>query len=182
MIVAAHNLCEVDTTSGVYRFLIGADGVFTDVSGVNWYGSSLLSMGQMTAAINGVAPGGAIQINYFQDPNAPDIITDMRAKGVAYILDRPIRFYRQHFRSIAEMYAPVTAPILRFTRTMKGMTFGSSGPHERSIEVTFEAWTEDRRAARRIIMDQNGHSEILGRANPSLEFMPTDSFDEERLF
>ncbi len=50
------------------------------------------------------------------------------------------------------------------------------------MTLTFEAWTENRRAARRIILNTEGHANLIGEANPSLEMIPTVDFEEEKLF
>lgn len=181
-VAAVLDLCEVDTPDGPARFILGTDGVFTDVNGNTWVGSQLLGVGGLESAIGGQAPEGEITLSYFQDPDASSLISELRALGVDYIAGRPIRFLIQPIRTMAEFTAPTVAPHQWLERTMRVLTFAASGALDRSITVSFEAWSEDRQGALRIVLNTEGHAQLTGAANPSLEFMPTDNFQEEKLF
>lgn len=176
------DLCEVDTADGVQRFMIGTDGIFKDVNRRNWVGSQLISASSLGAALNGEAPSGSITLSFFQDPKAKKLITEIRDLGLDYVAGRAIRFFYQPLRTQEEFYKPEIAPLQWTQRTMRTLTFSVNGAQDRSITLSFEAWSEDRRAARRIILNTEGHATIIGEANPSLEFMPTSDFEEEKLF
>lgn len=176
------DLVEVDTPQGPGRFLIGVDGIFRDVNGNEWVGSQLVSVGSLKSAIDGIAPEGTATLSFFQDPNAKNLIAQIRAQGTDYIKGRKITFYVQPLASMAEFYAPKTPPIQWMQRVMKNVAFSAQGALDRSISLTFEAWSEYRRSARRIAMNTEGHAQLTGSPNPSLEFAPTVDFQEEKLF
>ncbi|EEX09629.1 conserved hypothetical protein [Ruegeria lacuscaerulensis ITI-1157] len=181
-VVGVLELCEIDTPDGPARFIIGTDGVFTDVSGNQWWGSQLIGVGSLASALNGEAPAGSVTLSFFQDPDADDLIAQIRELGDDYVKNRPITLFKQHFGSMSEMYAPKTAPVPWLQRTMKTISYQFSGAQDRSIVVGFEAVTENRRAARRIILNTVGHSQLLGYENPSLEYAPTTDYEEGKLF
>lgn len=181
-ILAMIDLVALDTPDGTMRFMLGVDGLFTDTSGNTWYGSQLASVTGLQSAIGGVAPEGSITLSFFQDPDADDLIAQIRELGATYVRDRTITFYIQPIRSQAEFYAPSTSPLQWLQRTMKSLAFRASGAQDRSISVSFETWAENRRAARRIVLNTEGHAQLTGSANPSLEYMPTVDFEEEKLF
>ncbi|WP_370281567.1 hypothetical protein [Pseudooceanicola sp.] len=181
-VVGMLDLCNINTPDGDFGFLLGQDGVFTDVNGKSWYGSTLISVPKLQSAIDGIAPAGAIDLSFIQDPSSPDLVAQVRELGLDYLDGRPITFWVQPFRSMAEMQAPVLPPHLHLTRTMRSLTFTASGARDRRITLGFEPWTEDRRAARRIALNTEGHAKLTGSANPSLSFMPTETFEEEALF
>lgn len=176
------DLCLIDSTAGVGRFIIGADGVFTDTNGDQWFGSQLINAGSLGASIGGAAPEGSLTLSYFQDPNADDLISDIKELGVSCIEGRAITFYVQPVGSMAEFYAPTVAPIQWMQRTMRTLTFSADGAQGRSISLTFEAWTEQRKGSRRVVLNTQGHAQLIGESNPSLEFIPTVDFQEEKLF
>lgn len=176
------NLVELDTPDGAARFGVGFDGKFIDVNGDTWWGSTILRVSTMAAALNGVSPEGELGLSFFQDPDAPDLVAQVLDLGAAYVDGREIRFYLQPIRSVEEFYAPGIAPILLHTRIMRTVTARASGAQDRSLTLTFEAWSEKRRAARRIRFDRAGHEYLLGASNPSLEFRPTDMQEDEKLF
>jgi hypothetical protein len=165
-ILGALDLCEMDTPDGPMRFMIGADGVFTDVNGNKWYGTQLASVSSLESALEGRAPEGSITLSYFQD----------------YIKGRAIRFFFQPIGSMAELYQPKHPPKQWMQRTMRSLRFSASGAQDRSISLGFEAWTEKRRAAGRLVMNTEGHARLTGAPNPSLKFAPTTAFEEEKLF
>jgi len=181
-VVANLDLAEMDTPDGAVRFIIGTDGVFADSNGDEWIGSSLIGASGLKSAINGIAPAGSVSLSFFQDPNAPDLVEQIRDLGLDYIKGRAIRFYTQPIRSQSEYQAPATPPILWLTRIMRTLSVKASGAQDRVITVGFESWAEHRRSARRIMLNTEGHAILTGSANPSLEFMPTTDTQEESLF
>ncbi|MFC4668929.1 hypothetical protein ACFO5X_10220 [Seohaeicola nanhaiensis] len=181
-IIGGLDLCEIDTAGGPARFIIGADGVFTDVNGNTWVGSSLGSVSSLGSAIGGEAPEGSMTLSFFQDPRAPDLVAQVKALGLDYIRDRPVTFYIQPFATMEELYAPVCPPLRWLRRIARSLTFSANGAQDRSITLSFEAWSEKRRAARRIALNTEGHARLIGEPNPSLEHIPTTDFEEEKLF
>ncbi|MBR9840205.1 MAG: hypothetical protein GYB50_20280 [Rhodobacteraceae bacterium] len=181
-VVRLFDLVELDTPDGVVRFWIGGEGTFTDVNGAAWYGSQILEVSALESALNGVAPAGSISVSYFQDPDAPSVVSELREHGIDYLVGREIRFFVQPFATLEQIYAPVFPPVRVCTRVMRSLTLAANGPLERSISIGFEAWSEHRRNARRIVLNTGGHAELIGEANPSLEFIPTTDFQEEKLW
>jgi hypothetical protein len=181
-ILGSLDLANINTPDGDFGFMVGRDGNFTDMNGKTWYGSTLLSMPRLQSAIDGIAPSGSIALSFFQDPDLPDLIGQIRALGSAYIDGRPITFFYQPIRDMAEFWAPVVAPNLYLTRTMRGITYSASGAQDRSIELSFEASTQERKSRRAITLDTDGHAKLTGAANPSLSHMPTENFDDTPLF
>lgn len=180
--VAVFDLVNINTTEGDFGFLLGADGVFTDVNGKIWHGSTLLAAGTIESALNGIAPSGQMTFSYFQDPDQPDVIAEFHALGADYVRGRPVTFWRQPFNDISEMYAPVFAPILSVTRRATSLTYGLTGAQDRSITLSFESIGDPRNTSRGTEYSVAGHEILIGEPNPSLEFMPTDTFEEEPLF
>ena len=181
-VLAVLDLCEIDTPDGPARFIIGTDGVFTDVNGNKWYGTQLANVSSLGSAIGGEAPEGSLTLSFFQDPDADDLIAQVKELGLDYIKGRPITFFLQPINSHPEFQAPSVPPIQWVQRTMRKLVFTANGAQDRSISVTFEAWSEDRRGARRIVLNSEGHAQLIGEANPSLEFMPTTDFQDVKLF
>ena len=177
------DLVNIQDNTGDYGFLLGIDGIFTDTTGKVWTGSRLLTVTNLQSAIDGVAPAGSISLSYVEEPGQNDLITRLKASGgVSIIAGRPITFYYQPILSVTEFYAPTIAPQQWLTRTMRTLTATTDGAQDRVLSVGFEAWSEDRRAARRKTLDERGHGALVGAANPSLEFMPSTNFEEEKLF
>ena len=181
-ILGGLNLCLIDTADGPARFMIGTDGIFTDANGHRWYGSQLASTSSLEIAIGGTAPEGSITLSYFQDPDADDLIEKVRELGLDYVRGRDVAFYVQLIRNQSEFYAPVVPPIHWIRRVSRGLTYRFSGAQDRSISLSFEAWSENRRAARRIVLNTEGHARLIDEENPSLEFIPTSNFEEVKLF
>lgn len=175
-------LVKLETPDGPVRLLMGQDGQFTGRNGNVWYGSQLVSLSTLQSAIDGVAPSGSLTLSYFQDPDAPALISQIRELGADYLNGYEIKFYVQPLLSPSEFYAPTLAPILHTTRVMRTVSFAATGAQDRSISVSFEAWSEKRRASRRLVLNTEGHQTLTGTANPSLEFMPTSDWTEEKLF
>lgn len=177
------DLVALDTPDGIVRFLLGTDGIFTDSLGRAWYGSQLLSLSGMESAINGVAPAGQVGMSFFQDPASPSsVLAQLREYGADYLDGRTIDFFIQPLAGAAENYAPKVPPVQWARRVMRQIGFKLNGPQEREAWVGFEAWSEGRRTARRLAMNTEGHAALIGEANPSLEFIPTSDFTEEKLW
>lgn len=181
-VAAGLDLVELDTPDGPARFMIGVDGVFTDIDGNKWIGSQLVSVNSLKSAIDGIAPAGSATLSFFQDPDAANLIQEIRDLGEVYISGRSIRFYVQPITAQGEFYAPTVRPVQWLERVMRGITVSATGALDRSISVSFEAWSEYRKGARRIVLNTEGHARLTGQENPSLEFMPTSDFTEEKLF
>ncbi|MAY85583.1 MAG: hypothetical protein CML02_02495 [Pseudooceanicola sp.] len=181
-VIGILDLVNLDTPDGEFGFLLGVDGVFTDVTGKAWVGSTALGSDRLQSAINGVAPEGRIAFSFFQDPQQPDLVEQVKALGIGYLTGRAISFWYQPISSVAELNAPVLPPRKWLTRTIRTLSVRANGARDRTLSLGFEAWTEDRRAARRITLDTRGHAQLIGAANPSLEFRPTSDFTEEKLF
>lgn len=181
-VLAFFELVEIVHDDGPFRFLLGADGVFTDVNGHDWIGSSIFSAGSAEIPIGGAAPQMQLSMAFIADQAGLDMIDEIRALGAEYVDDAPVRFYLQEFRDMGEMQAPALPPRLFMTRTARGLSFGKSGAEGRSITLMVESVNEDRRTARRITLDERGHEKLIGASNPSLRFRPTEDSQEELLF
>lgn len=176
------SLCEIDTAGGTFRFIIGTDGIFVDAAGNEWLGSSLGNVSSLESAIGGAAPSGSITLAFFQDPDAPDMIQQIKALGVDYVAGREIRFYIAPLATPADMTNQTRTPVKWMTRFSRQISYKFSGAQDRRITLSFEAWSERRAAARRRVLNTEGHAEIIGRVNPSLVYMPTVDFEDEKLF
>ena len=181
-IIGFLSLVEIDTADGTYRFLLGQDGRFTDVNGNVWLGSALGSVTALESAIGGIAPSGSLSMSYFQDPTMDDVIQQIKALGVDYVKGREVRFFLQPIGDVAEFSAPRFAPVRYMTRISRQLSYKFSGAQDRRITLSFEAWSEGRRAARRIALNTEGHKALTGSDNPSLKYMPTVDFETEKLF
>ncbi len=175
-------LADIETPDGNYGFLIGADGRFTDIDGKEWWGSQLISSGDTELAINGTAPSGSLSLSFLQDDQAPDMIAEIRDLGVDYVAGRKVRFYVQPLNSIEEMWASVFPPILFATRTMRKISTSASGAQERSISVNYEGPFEYSNGTPRMIYNTTDHGQLVGAANPSLQFIPTDNRRDEKIW
>ena len=181
-VIGKLELANVNTVDGDFGFLIGTDGIFTDVNGKKWYGSQLIQVPKLDYSINGTAPSGEITLSFFQDPSAPDLIQQIRDLGKDYVVDRDISFYTQPITSHEDLYAPKLEPILILRRRIRSIVYSAQGSQNRVIGLTFESIMERRRAMRRFIYNTVDHSRYVGSPNPSLQFIPTLDFEEEKLF
>lgn len=181
-VVAKLDLININTADGDFGFIAGLDGRFTDVNGKKWLGSSLITASAQESALNGKAPAGEVSMSFYQDPSMPDLVGQIRDLGVDYIRNRPITFFVQTFADTADFYAPETPPIQIYRRKMKTISFSIEGDQMRRLTLSFESSWEDRRSAKRRIYNTLDHSDFVGAPNPSLEFIPTNNFQEEKLF
>lgn len=181
-IIGKLELVNINTADGDFGFIVGTDGVFKDVTGKLWYGSQLFKAAPLEQSINGIAPSGEVSMSFFQDPDAPDLVSQIKALGNDYVKGREIKFYVQPITDPQDLYNPVLPPELLMTRIMRTIKFTANGPQNRSIGVTFESVFENRRRARRLAYNTTDHSKLVGYSNPSLEFIPTVDFQEQKLF
>lgn len=176
------DLVSLDTPDGEIGYIIGTEGVFTDVNGRVWNGSEVIKASAITSAIGSDAPSGSITLTYFQDPTRDDLQSEVRALGADYLRGRAIKFYWQPIRDASEFAAPKIAPVLEYTRTMGDVIFGRPDAQTRTITVPYEAWTEGRNYTRQVPFSREGHEKLLGAGNPSLTYRPTDNQEDEKLF
>lgn len=181
-IIGKLELVNINTPDGDFGFIVGTDGRFRDINGKLWIGSQLIRAGKLDYSIQGTNPEGELSLAFFQDPDAPDLVSEIKALGADYVANRLISFYVQPITDVADMYAPKVAPVLIMTRTMRTVRFSADGAQNRQIAVTFESAWEFRRAARRLIYNTTDHARLIGENNPSLEFIPTVDFQEQKLF
>ena len=184
-VVGVALLADVNTPDGDFGFLLGGDGIFTDVTGKQWAGSRLLDVPAQEMSINGVAPAGALTLNYFRDPERADddLLQEVQALGADYVRGRPISFYVQPLFAQADLWQPQVAPILLSRLTMRAIRIAISGPLQRSLTLTYEGAFAGRNEARGWYYTTEDHAKLLGGvANPSLKFAPRDNRQPEKLF
>ncbi|WP_223639196.1 hypothetical protein [Rhodobacter sp. TJ_12] len=181
-VVAVLDLISIDTPDGVFRFLAGTDGIFTDVDGHQWIGSRLITGSELKASIQGEAPSGSLTLAFIPDPSGADLVAEVRALGSDYVRGREIIFWDQPLLSMEEFYAPTLAPMRLMTRTATSIDFDLSGTMERAITLNFEGPFTGRNSAPGWQYTSNDHSALIGAANTSLRLMPTDTYQEEKLF
>lgn len=169
------SLCEIDAPSGLARFLIGQDGVFRDIDGNPWVGSQAIEVGDVEISRDGKAPSLSIGLTWFQDPDAPDLIDEIKASGDAAITEALVHFYVQPIRSQEELYAPAFAPVLLATRVATAVTFQYPDALTRKITLTLETAYATRRRRMSAFHTPEFYQRFLGfpsPRNPSLDFMP----------
>ncbi|SMO64102.1 hypothetical protein [Paracoccus laeviglucosivorans] len=175
-------LAEVTTAGGVFRFILGLDGRFIDVNGQVWIGSTLLDVPELEMLVGDIAPSGSITITYLQDPDGPDFVGQMKQLGLVYVEGLPVRFYAQPFTDLSQVGAPVEPPELIATRRQTGLTYTVDGPAQRSITLTFETLGASGNHQPRLIYNTEDHAALIGRANPSLQYIPQEIENDEPLF
>lgn len=173
-VIAVLHLVEVTTTEGPFRFMLGQDGIFTDVNGREWYGSTILSGSDDQMAIGDIAPRGSLNVTWLQDPSMPDVVAELKAKGLAYVYGLPLRFFVQPLASLERAYAPNEPPLHYLTRQQAGLSFAAEGPAQRSITLEYESVGQGRNHQRRMVYNTTDHSRLIGRQNPSLQFLPQE--------
>lgn len=176
------DLVSIDTEDGVFRFLLGIDGILTDVDGNRWIGSQLIDSSELRMSIQGEAPAGTMSMSFIQDPEDGNLVEKVRAFGTDYIRGRDIVFWIQPLLSLSEMFAPSLPPRRWLTRKGGHVEFDLSGAIERRISMTFEGPFTGRNTAPGLQYTVADHQRLIGAANSSLRFMPTDTFQEEKLF
>lgn len=181
-VVGYFELVNINTTDGDFGFLLGVDGVFTDLNGKNWYGSQLITGSDTEMAINGVAPSGELTLSFFQDPIGVDLISEVKRLGLTYIEGRALTFFVQVFTAHEQMTSPTIAPIQVARRTMRGLGFSANEALDRSITVSFEGPFEQRRSARRMVYNVEDHERLIGSSNPSLTYIPQTNQQDEKIY
>jgi hypothetical protein len=181
-IVGYLRLASIDAPSGLARFMIGQDGVFIDSSGNSWYGSQLIEPSEISLSRNGEAPAAEVSLSYFQDPDAPDLIEQIRDSGDSAIAGSIVRFYLQPLTDVAQFYKPTFAPVLRATRAAADLRFEAQGDTVRKITLTLEGPFRARVSARGLFYTVSDHAALLGAANPSLQYMPQIDQQIEKLY
>jgi hypothetical protein len=146
-VVGVIDLVQIDTPDGVFGFMPGQDGKFVGLDGITYWGSSLISAGNMQSAIQGTAPSGELSLSWIQDPDAGDLIAEIKTLGLDYIDGRWITFLVMPLQDMNEFYAPPIAPIQFARRRMTRVTYEFSGPLTRSITLGFEGPFADRNSA-----------------------------------
>jgi len=176
------DLVSIDTADGLHRFILGGDGRFVDVDGHQWIGCQLIDVPDLDLSVQGSAPAGSLSLTFIPDPEDGDLVAQMRELGSAYIEGRQIAFWVQPIMSMAEFAAPVHPPQRWLTRFATSLAFDLSGALERRITLNFEGPSVGRNAAPMLQYTTGDHARLLGAANSSLRFMPTDTFQEQKLF
>lgn len=174
-------LVSIDTQDGVFRFMLGVDGSFTDTDGNTWIGSRVFKAGDQQQSINGNAPEGEVSM-VFNDADGPQLISQVRSLGHEYVAGRNITFFIQPLFSAEQFYAPVVAPIRFNQRIMRSLNFSMTGPQQRSISVSFEGPFELRATSRSFFYTTTDHARLTGSTNPSLQYIPNRRTDEQKLF
>lgn len=182
-IVGVIELLEMDTTEGTLRFLLHDDGRFQDINGNWWLGSKLMSVSEVDMSINGTAPAFEATFSFIQDPDEPDLIQNIENMGgVSVIKNRTARFYEQLIGRTDEFFKPVSEPELITQRKMLNLTTKFDGPQIRTLGVTMEGPFALRSKPTVGTYNTDDHSRLVGSSNPSLEFMPKNSIDEQPFF
>lgn len=175
-------LASIDAPSGLARFMIGQEGIFTDTDGNAWVGSQLIEPSELTLSRGAEAPAGSVSLTYFQDPDAPDLIEQIRTSGDDAIRGSIVRFYLQPLTDIVQFYAPIYPPILRATRVASGLGFEAQGDTVRKIMLSLEGPFRARVSARGLFYTVTDHAALIGEANPSLQYMPQIDQQIEKLY
>ncbi|WP_299558731.1 hypothetical protein [uncultured Sulfitobacter sp.] len=181
-VVLKLDLISIDTPDGVFGFILGTEGRFVDVNGRTWWGSQLITSGDLEVSMNGTAPSGELSVSFFQDPDAPKLVDDIRALGADYVIGREIILYEQYFNDHSEMTAPVFPPHEVLRRRMRSVRIGAEGEQQRTIALSIEGPFADRKNARRRIYNSTDHSAETGSINPSLDYIPRDVNFKEKLW
>lgn len=181
-VIGLLDLVSIDTADGVFRFLLGIDGMFRDLNGDVWTGCQLFESSDLRASIQGEAPQGVLSMTFIPDPDDGDLVAQIRDLGTDYIKDREVIFWVQPFNSPEELQAPVMPPLRWLTRRATHVEFDLSGALERRISLNIEGPFTGRNTAPGLQYTVADHARLIGAANSSLRFMPTDTFQEQKLF
>lgn len=181
-VIGALELVEIDTPDGPAGFIVGVDGKFASTDERVWWGCSLISGSELEMSINGTAPSGNLTLSFVQDPDAEELVAQIKALGADYIKGRSITFYLQPILNMAEFTVPTLPPIQIAVRKASSIAFDMVGPLQRSISLAFEGPFAGRNTARGYKYTTADHTRLIGSANPSLEFAPDNLSQEEKLF
>lgn len=185
-IVGALILVELDCTDGVddypLRFVLNDEASFTDTASNLWWGAKLISIDQLDFSIGGDAPAINITMSYTVDPDKADLITLIRQYGSAAVRYRSAKFYLQYIGQLDDVFAAVHDPVLLTTRRMMNLNYIVDGPKSRAVAVGIEGPFDLRSKPVNGRYTDADHRRRTGTSDPSLEFMPTNSSDEQSLF
>ncbi len=182
-VVGVMDLVLMDTPDGPFRFILAADGKFTDTAGNVWWGSQLFGRPRIEQPINGRAPAIVFTISYFFDPDLGDDLAEkVMELGSDYVKGRNLKMFKQFLFSHNDLYQPVLAPIPRATFEMRHISTRLTGPVERAIALTCETSSAGRNLRRGLIANTLGHAALVGHPNPSLSFMPSDLTVEQKIW
>lgn len=181
-VVVGLSLVSIDTPDGLFRFLLGGDGVFRDIDGHEWWGATVLDVPAVPLPIGGTAPEGAIGMSFFQDPSQPELIDQVRALGSDYVRGRAITYWLQPLGHVNHIYAPVWPPLRLAAFEMRSVSLEVSGPQMRRMMLKYESAFAGRNTARGWYYSTADHEKLLGAPNPSLSRMPTDGRVTEPMF
>lgn len=181
-VIGLLDLVSMDTEDGIFRFLLGIDGMFRDINGNVWTGCQLFESSDLRASIQGEAPQGILSMTFIPDPSDGDLVAQIRALGTDYVKGREVIFWVQPFNSPEELQAPVLPPLRWLTRRATHVEFDLSGALERRIALNIEGPFTGRNTAPGLQYTVADHGRMTGSANSSLRFMPTDTFQEQKLF
>ena len=176
------DLVSIDTPDGLFRFLLGVDGRFRDVDGHVWTGCQLIGASDLRASIQGEAPSGTLTLSFIQDPADGDLVGEIRALGTDYVRGRAVTFLLQPLDSFEELQAPVFAPVPWLTRRAQHIEFDLTGALERRITLAIEGPFTGRNTAPGLQYTVADHARLIGAPNSSLRLMPTDTYQEQKLF
>lgn len=181
-ILGALVLVDIDAPSGLARFMLGQDGVFTDRSGNKWWGSQLIGADAIEWGRDAEAAQATLTLTYYQDPQADSLIEQLRDSGDEAIKGSRVRFFIQPLTDMAQLYAPLFDPVLVSTKTASSLGFSAEGDVVRRLTLTMEGPFAGRRSKRGLYYTVNDHEALIGEANPSLTYMPNDTRQREQLF
>ena len=181
-VIGVLDLIQIDTPDGVYGFMPGVDGKFTDINGQEYWGGILIAEGALQMAIQGASPEGEIGMTFFSDPDGAQLIADIRELGLDYVRGRSITFLIQPLTNMAQFYAPVMPPIQIARRTMTRIIYSMSGPIQRQLSVGYEGVFAGRNAGPGLMYTTEDHARLIGTENPSLTYMPRDDFTEKQMY
>ena len=182
-VIGILDLVSIDTPDGVFRFISGTDGIFTDADGHQWLGARLINSSDMKASIQGEAPSGSITLAFIPDPSGADLIAQIRELGTDYVRGREIVFWDAPIPSQSAFYDGTVTPQRTFTRTAMHIEFDLSGPMERKISLAFEVGpSANRNTAPGLQYTTNDHALLIGAANSSLALMPTTMNQTEKVW
>ena len=168
-------LIDIDAPSGLARFMVGQDGVFRDSSANEWWGAQLVDAAAVEISRATRAPEGSLTLTWFQDPDAGDLIDEIRASGDDAIAGARVRFWLQPLRRLEEFYAPALAPVLFATRFASGLVFSAPDDVTRKIVLSIETSWSLRRNSPGTFYTPPDYQRFLGNPsprNPSLDLMP----------
>lgn len=185
-VVGALILVELDCTDGVdsypLRFVLNDEAGFIDTSDNLWWGAKLISIDQLDFSIGGDAPAISVTLSYTVDPDKTDLIALIRQYGSAAVRYRAAKFYLQYIGQHEEIFAAVNDPVLLTTRRMMNLSYAISGPKTRAVAVGIEGPFDLRSKPVNGRYTDADHKRRTGTSDPSLEYMPTNSSDEQSLF